>query len=125
MRDKATTSGPGMQVGALELWMLFTFLLFIHFNNAQNLTFFASLPEISKSNERASVGVYIGIFNNIGALVIVLIISIVFLRDEWMGGACLVCTIMWVVTFYPGLSKINRQMGKVKQEKIAALRSWM
>lgn len=113
---KATTSGPGMQVGALELWMLFTFLLFIHFNNAQNLTFYASLPEIYPNpDERASVGVCIGIFNNIGALVIVLLISIVFLRDEWNGvGACLVCTIMWVVTFYPGLSKIKQANGESK-----------
>ena len=55
-----------MQVSALELWMLFTFLLFIHFNNAQILTFFASLPEIYPNpDERASVGVYIGIFNTL------------------------------------------------------------
>jgi Na+/melibiose symporter-like transporter len=109
----AATSGGSnneFKAGGLEIYFFIVMLCYVHVQNGLYQTFFASIPELySNPHERAQVGGYLGVFSNTNALLIVLLVAFVFMKDQFNGiGVFITCAIFLLLTFYPGLVQLKR-----------------
>ena len=119
----AASSGSSneMKVGNIEIYFFLVFVCFSHIQNGLYQSFFGSLPEIYQNpQERGQVGAFLGVFGNLNALVIVLAIAFVFMRDTVNGmGIFALCAICLLVFSYPGLMQLKK--AKFKQQNMGSL----